>query len=159
MIKSYYPIALKLKNKYALVIGGGQVAERKIRKLVRSEVFIKVISPNLTSTLKRLVKSGRIRWINRSVIVSDIKGADIIIAATSNAAINKNISRWAKKESILVNVVDQPELSDFISPAVFKKSKATVAIYTDGRDPLLSRDLKNFLKEQWHEFLSYKRRL
>ena len=69
------------------------------------------------------------------------------------------MSLWARKRSILVNVVDDPDLSDFISPAVFRSHNALVTVYSDGKNPVLSRDLKNYLKEQWNDFIAYRDRL
>jgi len=156
---SYHPIAINLKNKQAIVIGGGKVAERKVQSLLDAGARVCVISPVLTSELCRLAGTDKISWKNKRVEQKDLPGADIVIAATSDTQVNKTLSNWAKKFKILINVVDQPGLSSFISPAVFKKSKAIVAVYTDGKDPVLSRDLKNFLKENWNEFLSYRHKL
>ncbi|RJP29599.1 MAG: bifunctional precorrin-2 dehydrogenase/sirohydrochlorin ferrochelatase [Candidatus Omnitrophota bacterium] len=159
MNEFYYPIALKIKGKSALVIGGGKIAERKITTLLKFRVRIRVVAPDLTPVLKKHFESGSIVWRRRVVKPQDIKNADIIVAATSDPVVNKKVSRWAKKENILVNVVDEPELSSFISPAILSASRAIVAVYTHGRDPVLSRDLKNFLKENWNGFLSYRSRL
>jgi len=155
----YYPIALKLKNRTALVIGGGKVAERKIKTLLQFGARVRVVSPDLTAELRKLVKFRRIAWLESVVRVSDLKGADLIIAATSDVVVNKKISAWAKRRRILVNVVDGPGLSSFISPAILRIPRAIVAVYTHGLDPVLSRDLKNFLKENWDVFLSYRDRL
>jgi siroheme synthase-like protein len=159
MKELYYPIALKLKGKIALVIGGGKVSERKIKTLLRFGARVRVVSPDLTKVLEGLLKSRRIAWVNRPVRSSDLKGADLVIAATSDEVVNKKIGAWAKERGVLANVVDRAVLSSFISPAFFSVSKAVIAVYTHGRDPVLSRDLKNFLKENWDVFLSYRDRL
>jgi len=142
-----------------LIAGGGQVAERKVKTLVEFGARVYVVSPDLTKALKGMVKSRKIAWFNRAITYSDIKGKDIIVAATSDAATNRKISRWSRKQSALVNVVDNAKLSSFISPAVFHANGAVIAVYTHGKAPALSRDLKNFLKENQHEFLSYRNRL
>jgi len=155
----YYPIAINLNNKSVVVVGGGLVAERKVKALIGAGARVCVVSPVLTPLLRRLFHAGKIQWKNKYISLSDLKKSNFIIAATSDSKANKLISVQAKKQKALVNVVDQPELSNFISPAVFKKSKAIVAVYTDGKDPVLSRDLKNYLKENWNEFLSYRHKL
>lgn len=155
----YYPVALNLKSKKALVVGGGKVAERKVNALLEAGSNAAVISPDLTPGLKQLFMSGKITWRKKNFHVSDSIPADIIIAATSNMRINRKVRQWAGKHKILVNVVDNACLSDFISPAVLRGKKAIIAVYTDGKDPVLSRDLKNFLKENWGVFLSYRRGL
>ncbi len=156
---SYYPLAANLKGRLAVVIGGGRVAEHKIKKLLEVKAKIKVVSPTITLGLKRLVSNGKIIWIPRIARSLDLRSASIAVAATSSSSINKVISRWGRKQGVWVNVVDNPSLSDFISPAIFRKQKALIAVYTNGSEPALSRDLKNFLKENWGVFLSYRNRL
>ncbi len=159
MNTKYYPIALGINKGLGIVVGGGRVAQRKVLDLLRAGVRVKIISPILTTHLKRLEKSGRIKWVRRRVRREDLREAEIVIAATDQGEINNKVSLWTKKNSRLVNVVDNSALSNFISPAVFRKAEAIIAIYTEGRNPVLSRDLKNFLKGHWNEFLSYRSRL
>ncbi|NQT22743.1 MAG: bifunctional precorrin-2 dehydrogenase/sirohydrochlorin ferrochelatase [Candidatus Omnitrophica bacterium] len=156
---NYYPLAARFNKKLVLVVGGGKVAERKIQALSGSGARIVLISPLATPTLSRLAKQKKIRWIKRRVKKHDVEGAHVVIAATNDKYINLKVSRWAQQQRILVNVVDKPPLSTFISPAVFRLKKSIIAVYTDGKDPVFSRDLKNFLKEQWNDFLSYRNRL
>lgn len=155
---SFYPISVRLKNKRAIIIGGGPVAQRKVISLMDAGARITVVSPQVTERIALLAKKDRIKWFKHLVRQNDLRGADIVIAATSDIGINKKVSVWARKTGALVNVVDNSKLSDFISPAVLKKQKAIIAVYTDGREPELSRDLKDFLKEHWDEFLSYRDR-
>lgn len=155
----YYPLAISLRDKKVVVVGGGAVAERKIELLLKAQALVRVVSPTLTPTLRQLAMKKRINWSRRLVRKSDVAEASIVIAATNSAKTNTDISRWAKKRKAWVNVVDKPSLSDFISPAVLHQSKTIIAVYTDGNNPVLSRDLKNFLKERWDEFLRYRNRL
>ncbi|MDP2905723.1 MAG: bifunctional precorrin-2 dehydrogenase/sirohydrochlorin ferrochelatase [Candidatus Omnitrophota bacterium] len=159
MKELYYPVALKLKGITVVVAGGGIVAERKVKTLLGFGARVRVVSPRVTPSLRGYFLARKITWVNRFIKPTDVKGAGLIIAATSDAAVNIKMSRWAKAQGILINVVDRAGLSSFISPAVFSKHRATVAVYTHGRDPALSRDLKNFLKENWDVFLSYRNRL
>ena len=155
----YYPVGLKLRGLPALVAGGGKVAERKISFLLSAGAKIEVVSPRLTPLLKRLARSREIRWAKKDIARTDLLGKKLIIAATDDADANKAVSRWAREKKIWINVVDKPSLSDFISPAVVRFRKAVITVYTDGRDPVLSRDIKNFLKERRDDFLSYRHRL
>jgi len=150
---------VKVAERLILVVGGGEVAERKVATLGDCKAKIRVISPMATDMLKDLAGRGRIEWIQRQVRSSDARGAYLIIAATDDKVVNERISRWARKNKIWINVVDNAALSDFISPAIFRAGEGIIAVYTDGRDPVLSRDLKNFLKERWDDFLSYRDRL
>lgn len=154
----YYPIAVNLKNKNAVVVGGGAVAQRKVLSLLCAKARVTIVSLTATRELKNLVKDKKVAWIRHAVRESDLKGADIVVAATSDRNVNKDVRIWSRKTGALVNVVDDRLLSDFISPAVFKKGQAIIAVYTDGRQPELSRDLKDYLKERWDEFLSHRNR-
>ena len=158
-IVSYYPMALNLKDKLVVVIGGGKVSEHKVKNLLSAKAKIKVVSPVITPGLKRLVSKGKVTWVSRLARSADLRSASLVIAATSSNLVNRSVSKWARKCGAWVNVVDDPALSDFISPAVFRVSKAVVAVNTNGKDPVLSRDLKNFLKEEWNVFLSYRDKL
>ncbi|MFC1479954.1 bifunctional precorrin-2 dehydrogenase/sirohydrochlorin ferrochelatase [Candidatus Omnitrophota bacterium] len=154
----YLPIAINLKDKRVVVVGGGQVALRKIKTLLDAGARVHVISPAAAPGVKRLARGRAITWAPRHVRRTDIRNASFVVAATNNSVVNERISRWAHEHDVSVNVVDHPAISDFISPAVIRLKKAIIAVYTDGRDPILSRDIKNFLKERWGDFLSYRNR-
>jgi precorrin-2 dehydrogenase/sirohydrochlorin ferrochelatase len=155
----YYPIALNVGDKSALVVGGGSVAERKVQALLAAGATVRVVAPTATPLLKELVQRKKITWTCRNVHAGDAKGVDIVVAATDDEDTNTTVSRWAEKQGAWVNVVDRPGLSDFISPAVVRNGDSIIAVYTNGKDPVLSRDVKNFLKERWDDFLSYRSRL
>ncbi len=155
----YYPLAVNLDKRLTVVIGGGAIAERKVDGLLETGARIKVVSPKATPLLKRLAGNGSIEWVRRRARSSDIRGARIIVAATNNTVTNRRVSCWAQRYGIWVNVVDRPVLSDFISPAVFRAAEGIITVYTDGKNPKLSRDIKNFLKDRWDDFLSYRHRL
>jgi len=158
-MKSYYPITLELKNRHVLVVGGGIVAERKIKSLLASGARVKIVSPSITNRLQRLCSQRKISCIKRKYKSRDVENSKLVIAATNDNKVNALVSKDAKRKSVLVNVVDNAKLSDFISPAVLSKNKAIIAVSTNGKDPVFSRDLKNFLKEKWNDFLSYRNRL
>ncbi len=155
----YLPIALKIKGKKAVVVGGGKVAQHKTGTLLEAGAKVTLISPDTTEELRQLAKAAKIKWLKRCLEKSDIFGASLVIAATNDASLNKQVSLWAKEAKIAINVVDGPVWSDFISPALLKKDKALIAVYTDGKDPVLSRDLKNYLGDKWNDFLRYRNRL
>jgi len=155
----YLPIAIKLKNRRVVVVGAGKVAERKISTLLDAGAEVDVVSPKATGNIKHLAKNGKIRWLPRSIARSDVRNAVIIISATDNRGVNRYVREWGQEFQIPVNVVDNSRISDFISPALLRFKKALIAVYTNGRDPVLSRDLKNYLKENWDDFVSYRNRL
>ncbi len=155
----YFPIALNLDKKNVLVVGAGEVAWRKIKKLLHTQAKIKVVSPYANRGVKDLSEKGLISWEKDTLEYRHLKEADLIIASTNDREVNRCLSGWAKEEKILINVVDNSNLSDFISPAILFPEEGIIAVYTDGKDPALSRDLKSYLKENWDDFLSYRSRL
>ncbi|MFH1783151.1 MAG: bifunctional precorrin-2 dehydrogenase/sirohydrochlorin ferrochelatase [Candidatus Omnitrophota bacterium] len=155
----YFPIALRLKAKDILVVGGGKIAERKVLSLLEAKAKVLVIAPLVTKRLKDLYGQGKIRLFSRGVRRTDIKNVTFIIAATDDKDTNKDVCGWARKLGIPVNVVDKTELCDFISVATLKIDKALISVYTDGLDPKLSRDLKKYLRSRWDDFISYRNKL
>ncbi len=155
----YYPLALDLKGKSVLVVGAGKVGERKIASLLLSQARVLVVAPKATIRLRTLAKKRKIKLLRRRFRISDIKSSSLVIAATSDKKLNREVCRVSRESGIPVNVVDNPFLCDYICPAVLRKGKAVIAVHTDALDPVLSRDLKNFLKENWSVFLSYRSRL
>ncbi len=141
------------------MVGGGKVAQRKAKTLLSAGAKITLIAPEATAGLRKLAKAGAIEWLERGLKKSDISEAILVIAATNDALLNQRISKWAREKRIAVNVVDKSVLSDFISPALLQKGKALIAVYTDAKNPVLSRDLKNYLGEKWDDFLLYRNRL
>lgn len=154
----YYPVGLDLSGKQVLVIGAGRVAERKVRALLSFGARVKVVAPLATEGLRKLSEKKEIRLFKRRYVPSDIRGARLVIAASSDKLTNERAAISARKRDIWVNVVDQAGACDFISTAIIRKRGIVISVSTDGKWPALSRDLKNFLKENWDAFLSYRDR-
>lgn len=148
----YLPIALDINGKSIVLIGGGKVALHKLATLIKSKADITIIAPEISLAIDQMDVS----IIKREYEASDLDQAFLVYACTNNRELNKKIQHEAMDRGILINVVDDPSLSDFISPAVFQKDEAIIAVYTNGKNPVLSRDVKNFLKDNWDGFLSYR---
>lgn len=153
----YYPAFLNLKGKRCFVIGGGKVAERKIKTLLSSGADLAVISPSLTSNIKRLIKRQKIRFIENRFKSPNLKNAFLVIGATNDKKTNREVFEYCRKNNILVNIVDSPKISDFISPAILKRKDLIVAISTSGLNPALAKrvrqDLEKFFKKRRYESL------
>lgn len=153
-----YPIYLKLKDKKCLVVGGGKVAQRKIEGLKECEADITVVSPALTPELSDAVKRGEIRYICRGFFESDVEGMALVIAATDDSELNSIIARRCNELGILVNVVDDPEMSTFFVPALIRRGQLCISISTGGKSPLLAKRIKEHLESQigseFEEFVS-----
>ena len=154
----YYPINLVLKNKKCAVIGAGNVAERKVRRLLECGAHVTVISPAITPGLKNMAQRGKIILKNRKVNLRDLDGAYLVIAATTDRSINSAVSSYCRKNNILINVVDSHEECGFILPSIIRRGALTISISTDGISPTLARsiriDLGRKFGKEYAEFLS-----
>lgn len=142
---SYYPILLDLEKRSALVIGGGAVAERKVRAILDCGGQATVLSPVLVSGLSDLASSGAITWWERDYVEGDLEGFSLAIAATDSPTVNSQVATEACRRGILVNVVDNMTASNFIVPAFFKEDGLIVAVSTSGESPALASKLKDRL--------------
>ncbi len=132
-----------------MVVGGGQVALRKVRALLEHRASVEVISPGLCTKLNNLADSGEIRVIRRHYQVGDLEGALIAIAATDDHHINLRVAKEAKETAVLVNVADDPDSSDFIVPSYMCRGDVTIAVSTAGRSPALARKIRTRLEKDF----------
>jgi precorrin-2 dehydrogenase/sirohydrochlorin ferrochelatase len=145
----YYPVFLNLQGRKCLVAGGGQVALRKASALLEYGGDVTVVSPRLCAGLRKLADNGSIKVINRAYRTGDMKGVRVAIVATSNRAVNMDAAGEAKKRGILVNVVDDPVLSDFIVPAIMRRGSLAIAVSTSGKSPALARKVRSRLEDEF----------
>lgn len=138
----YLPIFYDVRQRPALVVGGGEVALRKTQSLIRSRAVVHVIAPQISPELAELLKQNGGRWEERAFEATDAAGYQLIIAATDDEATNRAVSEAAKAQGSLINVVDNPELSNFISPAVVDRDPLIIAISSAGAAPVLARHLR-----------------
>jgi len=149
----YYPAFLNLKGKKAVVIGGGKVAERKILALLKTGADITVTSPEITKKIEKEKLKGRIKHITRQYRKGDLKNAFLVIAATDYPAINERVSKDAL---CLVNVVDTPDLCNFIVPSIMNRGLLNIAVSSSGISPALSRSIRKELEKLYGpEFKDY----
>jgi siroheme synthase-like protein len=146
---SYYPVFLKICGMKCVVVGGGQVALRKVRALLEHEANIDVIGPDICSELIALADVKRIRVFLRDFKPEDLQKAFIAIAATDNRDINQQVAEEARRNSVLVNVVDDAESSNFIVPSCIQRGDITIAISTAGRSPALARKIRTKLEQDF----------
>jgi len=145
----YYSICLDLQEKHCLVVGGGIVAERKILTLLEYEAIIVVISPRVTPHIANLAHEGRLTYIAREFQPGDAQDFFLIIAATNDDQVNKAISQEAQEARILINVVDAPDDSTFILPALVKRGDLTISISTGGNSPALARKMREDMEAHY----------
>jgi len=148
---TYFPVFLDVRRKKCVVIGGGQVAFRKIRTLLDCGASVTVISLVLHPDLSELANKKSIQVIRRSYKSRDLKGAFIVIAATGTKETNRKVAKEAGRVGALVNVVDDPEPSDFIVPSVVRRGDLAIAISTGGMSPALARKIRTRLEDSFGE--------
>jgi len=138
----HLPIFIDIRKKPCIVIGGGDIALRKINLLLKAQAKVICLSPLFCKGIKNLSKDGHITLINKSFDQTDIKDYSIIIAATDDSSVNSSISAIAQVKKIPVNVVDSPELSSFIMPSIVDRSPLIIAVSSSGKAPVLSRIIR-----------------
>ena len=138
----HLPIFINIRKKPCIVIGGGDIALRKINLLLKAQAKVDCLSPSFSRDIKNLSKDGHITLINKSFDQTDIKDYSIIIAATDDSSVNSSISAIAQVKKIPVNVVDSPELSSFIMPSIVDRSPLIIAVSSSGKAPVLSRIIR-----------------
>ena len=149
----YYPVFLDLKGRLCVVIGGGEVAQRKLEALLESAAQVTVISPEVTPDIRHKADLGQVTWRARGYSSGDLKGAFLAIAATDDSGINRAVSDEATRQRVLLNVVDVPSLCVFIAPAIVRRGDVTIALSTNGTSPALARKLRESLEQS--ESLEY----
>jgi len=143
----YYPVNLNIKDRLCVVIGGGRVAERKVKNLLSYGGRVRVVSPDLTDLLSKWASQGKMDYTRCEYRASHLKGAFLVYAATSDRKVNAEIARDAAKRRLLVNVADAPTESTFILPAVVRKRAISIAVSTNGLSPAKSVRIRDRIKE------------
>jgi uroporphyrin-III C-methyltransferase/precorrin-2 dehydrogenase/sirohydrochlorin ferrochelatase len=138
----FLPVFLRIKQQRVLVVGGGQVALRKVQMLLRAEARIRLVAPDIDPELKQLLKDRTHQVEERAFFEQDLEGCKLAIAATADSATNMAVSMAASKRNMPVNVVDQPELCTFIFPSIVDRSPVVVAVSSGGTSPVLARLLR-----------------
>lgn len=142
----YFPIFLKLANEPVLVVGGGEVAARKIDLLLRTGAKVTVVAPEVIDSLARLAAAGTIAHLPAEFQPEHLDGVRVAIAATDKHSINAWVAHQAERRNIPVNVVDDRELSRFIVPAIVDRSPVVIAVASSGDAPVLTRRLREKLE-------------
>ena len=145
--KPYYPVFLDLEGRLCVVIGGGPIAEGKITGLLDSGARVLVVAPDLTPALAELDRRGRFERRARSYRLGDLKGAFLAIAATNDRAVHLRVAAEAKRRNVLLNVVDDVPLCQFIAPSIARRGDLTVAVSTGGAAPVLAVRLRQQIEK------------
>ena len=156
---NYYPINLKIEGKNCIVVGGGKVAERKAKTLLVANAKVTLIAPQVTLGLAKMATENEITIIARPYRQGDLQDCWLVICATNEEQINQLIANHAKQQQILVNVVDDPDVGNFVIPAQIARKDLLLTVSTGGKSPafakLMRQDLAQCYGPEYGEYLEF----
>src|SRR6185369_17006883 len=138
----YFPIFLDLKNRPALVVGGGELALRRLRLLQKAGAQVTVVAPRIAAE----IEGSGAALKRRGFVDGDVGGQAIVFAATGLEAVDDRVATAARHAGLPVNVVDRPRESSFITPAIVERDPIVVAISSGGAAPVLARRLREAIE-------------
>ncbi len=147
----YYPAFLNLQGKKVVVVGGGNVAERKVLTLIKAGAVVTVISPLLTKRLQKEKEARRMRHLSRAYKKGDLKDSFMVIAATDSPGVNTRVAGDAPG---LLNVVDVPSECNFIAPSVVERGPLVFAISTGGTSPAFAKAVRREIEKLYGKVFS-----
>ena len=142
----YYPAFIDVRGRDCLVIGGGELGEEKVVKLLECDAKVVVVSSDVTDRVRELAEDGAVEWIRRDYEYGDLERAFIAIANTGDAETDRLIYKEAEERNVILNVVDVTHLCTFIAPSVARRGEVTVATSTGGASPALARTFREKLE-------------
>lgn len=145
-----FPVSLNLQGKTCLVVGGGIIAEKRVRSLLACQALVRLVSPQTTPWLATAATRGLVQWEQSPFAPAHLHGVAIVFVATDDRQTNAWVGQLARQERCLVNVADDPEHCDFYMPAVVRRDHLSVAISTDGQAPALAA----WLRKQFDRLLA-----
>jgi uroporphyrin-III C-methyltransferase/precorrin-2 dehydrogenase/sirohydrochlorin ferrochelatase len=135
----FLPIFIAIRGRQCVVIGGGEVAARKVELLGKAGARVTVVAPELCTSLQEQLRSGVIVHRAASFRAEDVDDQALVVAATDDEAVNRAVAEAAKARNVLVNVVDRPDLCSFVMPAIIDRSPVVIAVSSGGASPVLAR--------------------
>lgn len=142
----HLPIFLSVRDQFCVIVGGGQIATRKVALLLGAGAHVRVIAPILCANLQELRDQGRIEHLARPYVAGDLDDAFLAIAATDNPEVNHQVAAAGRELNVPVNVVDHPEDGSFIMPSIIDRSPVIAAVSTGGSSPVLARLIRSRLE-------------
>lgn len=153
-----YPVMLNIKGKAVAVVGGGQIAYRKMDSLLRAGAKVTVISPEINLNVEKLYRENQISWKNKAFEPNDLDSAWIVIAATNSKKVNESVALSSGNHQ-LVNVVDNHEIGNFHVPANLIRGELTISVATGGASPILAKVIRDELAvtydETYEDYLTF----
>ncbi len=144
-----YPVCLNISNEQCVVVGGGEVAERKVISLLECGAHVILVARTLTPALREMRDAGRIEHRADDYKEEYLNGAFLVIGATDREDVNGTVSQDARKRGIPVNIVDDPARCTFTVPSVFRRGDLLVAVSTGGKSPILARRVREEIEKRY----------
>ncbi len=141
-----FPAFIDLSGKKVLVVGGGEVALRKVSRLLPFTRNITIVAPQVRKELVRLAREHNIRILKRRFFMKDLKGRDLVIVAVDNIKLQERVYRECERRKILCNSVDSPEYCNFIFPSLVVRDDLVIGITTGGKAPALSKRVREIVE-------------
>ncbi|MDA9035258.1 bifunctional precorrin-2 dehydrogenase/sirohydrochlorin ferrochelatase, partial [bacterium] len=142
----YLPIMLRLQDQKVLVVGGGQVATRKVAMLLRAGAGVRLVADTVDPALAQTLSESPHEVLHTRFQPEHIDGVRLVVAATNDNAVNLQVYEESRQRCVPVNVVDNPALCDFIFPSIVDRSPVIVAVSSGGNSPVLARLLRSRLE-------------
>lgn len=143
-----YPVCLRLEGRSVLLVGGGAIAEGRALAVLDAGARLRVIAPEATVTLRQLAAEGRLEWLPRPYEAEDVRGHHLVLAATDDVGVGRQVAAEARALGLWVNTADEPALCDFTLPSVGRRGPITIAVSTAGYAPALASRLRKTLTEK-----------
>jgi siroheme synthase-like protein len=143
----YLPIFVNLAGWPCVVIGGDKVAESRVRALLADGAEVTVVSASVSSKMREAADSGKLRHVERTYQYGDLRGNRLAYVTTDDPEVTRRATEEARESGILINVVDYPSVSEFISPAMVRRGELQIAISTGGASPALAGLLRERLEQ------------
>lgn len=144
-----YPIQLEIQDMPCIVAGGGSVAYRKVKTLLQAGACVTVVSPALCSGLEKLTTDGAVRYLARGCKPCDVIGYRLVICATDDSHLNRQLAQEAKRSCALVNVIDEPKEGNFTVPSQVWAGSLGLTVSTGGISPAFARMMRMELEETY----------
>ena len=151
----YLPLFFDLRPRLCLVVGGGEIAYRKVELLLSAQANIRLVAPEVSSALVAALEADNHEIVSREVALQDFENVDLVVSATDIKAVNAWVADQAKQRRIPVNVVDDLELTNVVFPAIVDRSPLVAAVSTGGASPVLTRKIRTLLETLVPESMKY----
>lgn len=144
-----FPVFFRLDKLQVLVVGGGMIGLEKVNAIFNTSPYANVtlVAPDICQEIKALSEKYNLTLVNREYQSSDLEGKDLVLAGTSIKELNQRVADDARKQRVLINVADTPDLCDFYLSSIVKKGDLKIAISTNGKSPTFAKRIRELLEE------------